>query len=342
MKVELKEVNASNQDSVEIAYQEIIAQDQEQNKDRANTALSILPDAAKQNIMESCKYSSYFPNPITKPFMRKYILAKIEFPTKGSELSQSLTELNVRIDNLFSDAYSFEKAKIEAEGSDLDIEKLNIEMEILKLGENPDQEKIIKCLDLLRNNEISQKQNQISLKGLEKSNKLHSLNKTKLAALARYNEAMGWKGCVEDIMGEMGVKTLDEVDFNSVRMDEMAAKVRKWGELQANQMLEMTPSKLNVILDSQDDFQKGLYKGSLAVELGNFKGKLPQLEHDIAELESEISKAPTSEQEQSSKVQLAEMKQEAQGIRFTISQIENAQAKLDAEENQKSGMKLLK
>jgi hypothetical protein len=318
----LKEVNAPH-DTVETAHKEIIAQDQAQNKERANQSLTILPDEAKQNVMESCKYSSYFPNPITKPFMRKYILAKIEFPTKGSELAQSLTELNVRIDNLFGDAYTFEKTKLEVEGLDIEIEELEAYTDTGIEGR-----KI---------------QNKIALKQLELANKKYSLNKTKLAALSRYNEAMGWKGCVEDIMGEIGLTSLDQFDFNQVRMDEMSAKVKKWGELQANEMLEMTPSKLNVIMDSQEDFQKGFYKGSLAVEYKTYQEQLPQLETEIVQVNNQaVDAAKRGDEAEATKLKdrLILMQREAAQIRLTVGQIEKALAAVNAEESFKT--KLLK
>ena len=237
-KVKLESVNDA---VISQEYKEIITSDQEQNKSRAETSLAILPAEAQKNIIESCKYSSYFPNPITKPFMRQYILGKIEFPTKGSELAQSLTELNVRIDNLFNDAYSYEKARLEAEAFELDIEALEQQLKGQMEGSV----------------QYKKTQNQMALMALEQKNKEVSLNKIKLAAMARYNEAMGWKGCVEDIMAEMQVSSLDDVDFNRIRMDEMAAKIKKWGELAAQGSLEMTPSKFNAIHDNVESFVAG-------------------------------------------------------------------------------------
>jgi hypothetical protein len=233
---------------VEESYKEIIVQDQEQNKARANE-LAILPQEAKQLVAEACTYSSYFPNPITKPFMRKYILAKLEFPTKGSELAQSLTELNVRLDNLFNDAYTYEKAKLEAEELELEIEELES-----KRDADPNS---------LNNRKLSI---QIAKKRLEQENKAHSLNKIQLAAMARYNEFVNWKGCVEDIMQEMNVKSLDEVNFENVRMDEMAAKIKKWGELHAQGALDLTPSKFQAIDSNKEAFSVGVQIGHEKVQ----------------------------------------------------------------------------
>jgi hypothetical protein len=55
--------------------------------------------------------------------MRKYILSKLEFPTKESELAQSITELNSRIDNLFQDAYMFTKTQLEVEEAQIDADE---------------------------------------------------------------------------------------------------------------------------------------------------------------------------------------------------------------------------
>jgi len=249
-KTDLKTVRAEDilRAGVEESYKQIINADQEQTRARAQ-ALAILPEAAKTQIVEASQYSSYFPNPITKPFQRKYILAKLEFPTKGSQLAQSMTELNVRIDNLFTDAYTFRKTELEAE-------MLAVEME-----EKTQQ------LDE-KHTDLQHKKLQIEIEKLrlEQQNKIYSLNKVKLAAMARYNEAMGWKACVEEIMGEMGVKSLEEVDFNQVRLDEMDAKIRKWGELHAQGALELTPSKFQAIDSNQDAFVKGVQEGSAKLE----------------------------------------------------------------------------
>lgn len=244
----------SDQKVVDQSYKDIILQDQQQNKTRANQ-LAILPEEAKKQIAEATQYSSYFPNPITKPFMRKYILAKLEFPTKGSELAQSLTELNVRIDNLFNDAYTYEKAKLEAESLQLEIEELREQLK----REIPDLEAREEVGYGLDDISIAAKKliNQMKLKRLEQHNKAHSLKKIELAAMARYNEAMGWKGCVEDIMKEIGIESLDQFDFNQVRMDEMAAKIKKWGQLQARGMLELSPSKFQAIDSHQEAFAEG-------------------------------------------------------------------------------------
>lgn len=237
----MSKVEVLEKEEVKKAYKEIITQDQEQTKNRAQS-LAILPEAAKQQIVDASKYSSYFPNPITKPFMRKYILAKLEYPTKGSELAQSMTELNVRIDNLFNDAYMFEKAKLEAESLQLEMEE--IQEELTKVPEDSIDGRKLK--------------NKLKLKNLEVVNKNHSLKKIELTAMARYNEAMGWKGCVEDILKEMGKTSVDEVDFNTIRMDEMAAKIKKWGELHVQGALEMTPSKFQAIDSNKEAFVSGV------------------------------------------------------------------------------------
>jgi hypothetical protein len=246
---------------MESTYKQLIVADQDQNRERA-TNLPILDDNAKKQIADACKYSSYFPNPITAPFMRKYILSKIEFPTKESELAQSITELNVRIDNLFNDAYTFTKTQLEVEEAKLDVDEANQAIEVA----SSDLER--------RRAELKAKKAQLELVHKEKS-----LKKIELAAMARYKEAEGWKKCVEDIMKEGGYKSLDDVDWDNIRMGEMAAKTKKWGELQAAGMLEMTPSKLNVILDNMDHFASGVQEGQQRIE----HAKQQQLVHEMGE-----------------------------------------------------------
>lgn len=244
---------------VEVSHQEIILMDQNQNKERVANELTILPKEAMELITEACSYSSYFPNPITQDFMEKYILSKLEFPTLGSKLAQSLTELNGRIDNLFTDAYSYEKSKIEAEALEIDIELLGAERCELENDES--------ISALVKKAKLAKIDNQIKMKTLDKNNKTVSLNRVKLAALNRYNEAEGWKGCVEKYMKEMGVTSLDQVDFKRIRMDEMDAKISKWGELSAANQLEMTPSKFNAIQDNIEAFARGHEQGTQRLQL---------------------------------------------------------------------------
>ena len=249
-KVNLKEVdaNAILSDDVDSSYKEIINADQEQNKARAQ-ALAILPEKAKQEIVAASQYSSYFPNPITKDFQKKYILADLEFPTLESKLAQSMTELNVRIDNLFNDAYSYKKTELEAQELEVEIEELELQH---KTAETPLQKRKIDI--------------QIEKKLLEQQNKGYSLNKVKLAAMARYNEAMGWKGCVEELMQDIGVSDISEVDFTQVRMGEMKAKIKKWGELHAQGSLELTPSKFQAIESNKEAFVEGVQEGHQRME----------------------------------------------------------------------------
>ena len=250
--------------ATESAYMSLIKADQDQNRERA-TNLPILNEDAKKQIAEACQYSGYFANPITTPFMKKYILAKIEFPTTLSCLAQSITELNVRIDNLFNDAYSHTKAQLEVE-------------EFLIKAEEAQGVLDAAATDLERRKATVE----LKKAQLEATNKQASLKKVELAAMSRYKEAMGWKACVEDFMKEGGYKTLDEVPWDEIRMGEMAAKTKKWGELHAQGALEMTPSKFNVIDSDPQNFQEGLLEGVLRQPGGLEKAKqmgLIQVEH---------------------------------------------------------------
>jgi CRISPR/Cas system CMR subunit Cmr4 (Cas7 group RAMP superfamily) len=239
MKIANVETVVETKPSIEPAYMQLIKADQDQNRERA-TNLPILNEEAKKNIAEASKYSGYFANPITTPFMKKYILSKLEFPTVLSCLAQSITELNVRTENLYNDAYMYEKAKLEAE-----------EFEV-KADEAEDN--LHKAIS-----DIERRKAEVEFKKarLEAANKKVSLRKIELQAMARYKEAMGWKQCVEDYMEEGGYTSLEEVPWDDVRMGEMAAKIKKWGELQAQGALEMTPSKFNVIHDNIETFAEG-------------------------------------------------------------------------------------
>lgn len=244
---------------MESTYKQLIVADQDQNRERA-TNLPILDEKAKNQIADACKYSSYFPNPITAPFMRKYILSKLEFPTKESELAQSITELNVRIDNLFQDAYTFTKTQLEVEEA-----RLNVDEASQKIEEaTTDIER--------RRAELNAKKAQLELTHKEKS-----LKKIELGAMARYKEAMGWKQCVEDIMQEGGYKNLDEVQWDNIRMGEMQGKIKLWGELQSKNLLEMTPSKLQAILSNTESFVEGVQQGQLQLEQAQKQAQLAHM-----------------------------------------------------------------
>lgn len=242
---------------MEKSYLELIKQDQEQNRERA-TNLPILNQEAKTNIVEASKYLGYFSNPITAPFMKKYILSPIEFPTTLAKLAQSITELNVRVENLHSDAYMYKKAQLEAE----EFEIKALEAEAALSAASGELEKRKACVELKKAQ-------------LEASNKKVSLNKIELQAMNRYKEAMGWKQCVEDFLKEGGYKSLDDVPWDEIRMEEMAAKTRKWGELAARNQLEMTPSKFNVIDSDMENFNSGFINGLKSLPDG--EKKLAQL-----------------------------------------------------------------
>lgn len=239
-------------------YKQLIVADQQQNRERA-TNLPILNEEAKTQIADACKYSSYFPNPITTPFMRKYILSKMEFPTKESELAQSITELNVRIDNLFQDAYTFIKTQLDVESAELDVEEAA--QRVKEAATDIER----------RRAELDAKRFQLELTHKEKS-----LKKIELAAMSRYKEAMGWKQCVEDIMDEGGYKSLEDVNWDNIRLGEMEGKIKLWGELQSKNLLEMTPTKLQAILSAPEAFSEGMHQGQMQLEQARQQLQLAQ------------------------------------------------------------------
>lgn len=222
-------------------YKGIVKLNQENDRKRAND-LTILNESAKKELAEMTDYTNYHPNPITKPFMRKYILSKLEYPTAESELAQSMTELNGRVQNLYLDAYTHRKTELE-------MQELQIELDTLEGKLSDDEAKLAK------------KTVSIAKTKLEIAHKEVALNKITLTANARFEEARNWRACVEDIKKELGVSNLDEVDFTRVRMDLMKGKIQKWGELYAEGSLEMTPSKLQAIDSEKDSFEKGIQIG---------------------------------------------------------------------------------
>jgi hypothetical protein len=95
--------------------------------------------------------------------------------------------------------------------------------------------------------------------------------------MARYKEAMGWKQCVEDIMKEGGYSSLDEVQWDNIRMGEMQGKIKLWGELQSKNLLEMTPSKLQAVLSNTEAFVEGINNGQMQIEQAKQQLQLAQV-----------------------------------------------------------------
>lgn len=226
--------------TLEPSYLELIRDEQAQNKERAGN-LPILNDEARKSIVEATIYSGYYPNPITVEFIKQYILSAVEFPTPDGCLAQSVTELNTRVDNLFGDAYSFDKAKLEMRSA-----LVNVKRAQKQLAE--------------ANDEIDKEDAQINIEKamLEAAAKKASLKKIELTAMARYKEAMAWKTCAEFFMEKAGYKSLDEVKWDDIRMKDMAGKIQIWGQLAARGKYEETPSKLAAVIANPEAFHTGI------------------------------------------------------------------------------------
>ena len=224
----------------------LISKNQELDKERVNN-LAVLSEEHRKQLSEAIKYTNYYPDPITKDFQRQYILSDLEFTTEESKLAQSLTELNVRTDNLMNDAYTYRKTELE-------IEKLSLEKKF-KLQEISEEEF-----------KDETKKVDADLIDLEIANKQVSLRKIKLTSNNRFREAMAWKENVEDSLKRLNKESLDDVDLDLVRMELMRAKIRKWGELYAEGSFEMTPSKLQAIEAERKSFEAGIKDGLTKLE----------------------------------------------------------------------------
>jgi hypothetical protein len=223
-------------------YKDLVKQNQDADRARIND-LAVLSQENRTALQEAVKFTNYHPDPITAPFQRKYILSDLEFATEESRLAQSVTELNVRTENLMNDAYSYKKTELE-------IEKLELEKQF-KLGEleEPQYKRMLGGVEA-------------DLLELEIANKKVSLRKIKLQSNARFKEAMAWKQNVEESLSLIGKNSIDDVDLDKVRMELMRAKISKWGELYAEGSFEMTPSKLQAIKSEEEAFQEGFNIGT--------------------------------------------------------------------------------
>lgn len=167
----------------------------------------------------------------SKTFITKYILNPVEYPTIESKLVQALTELQVRLDNLATRAYDYQKLLLDIEESELRIERLE------------------------NNAAADVKEQDIKLRreNLELKNMKYRMGFVKHTAEEVYQEFLNWKNVVEDCLKALGKTSVDEIDFKDVKDIELQTKAQIWAELvKKGFKTDWKPTEIPIVLDNLD------------------------------------------------------------------------------------------
>lgn len=307
-----KQVEVAQAEQTEFTITELVKINQQKEKDRIG-GLLVVSETAKKQLMEAASFSHILGNPITADFQRKYQLSESDFPTTESKLAQCLGELRTRLEGLASQDFEFKKSEQEEA----------IERARAKFYREELTEEEFKKIERKHLAEIAD---------LTADYKNHSRTVRKQTAMHVVDETLAWKENVEHFLKQGGYKSLEEVDWNRVRMGEMEGKIEIFGELEALGQLEMSPPKLNAIMQNMPAFQRGHQRGSMRkqmVELkqhaqGLAKGAIPQLEAQLKQAEAEGKTEDAKKLAQD----LASVKVEYTQVEAQAAQIEQAMAKM--------------
>lgn len=213
--------------------------------------LSTLPEESIKKLQEALKYSAAHKR-LTKKYIRSFLLPTVTYPTLGSQLMESINQLNQITDKLLEEIFKAENLKIA-------------------------YDQFLKC----NINEPNQK----DINGFEIK---YALSQAKIDCYKIYKDMTAWKEVVEEILSEMNT-TFDQVDFAKLAEEEMLAKIFKWGELEASQMLEFSPDKLAVVMQRKDIFKKGFEQGLNKNAQQELNDQVKVLEKQIDDLDVQAS-----------------------------------------------------
>ena len=167
----------------------------------------------------------------SKTFITKYILNPVEYPTIESKLVQALTELQVRLDNLATRAYDYQKLL-------LDIEDAELKLERIKSGHYADP----------RAESVARRREELELKNMQ-----YRMGFVKHTADEVYQEFVNWKNVVEDCLKALGKTSVDDIDFKDVKDIELQTKAQIWAELvKKGFKTDWKPTEIPIVLDNLD------------------------------------------------------------------------------------------
>lgn len=189
------------------------------------SSIDIVSEDMKTHVLEAAQMMGVAYLPQSKDFIQTYILSDVEYPTIKSKLSQALTELKVRLDNL-AQRHNDQKKR------NLDIKEKKLQIEEILEQRN-------------KYSEIEIERLQIDIDSLEYQNQQNLFYVNQV-----YQEMLNWKQTVNELCIKMEKDHPSEVDFSDAKMEEMEAKITVWKRLNKQGLLEMTPSKLQAILSN--------------------------------------------------------------------------------------------
>lgn len=187
-------------------------------------SLTLLDSEKREVIMGALPYTVVPYMPITTEFIENVILNDQEYPLLESKLSQSVTEMKSRINNLATSNYEYEKLQLEIEELEMDIEDVE-------------------------NSDVTEKRKEVKIKQLELEirQKQWGLANLKNSIDSTFKEFKSWYTAVTDAVDaikevDKSVKCIDDIQFDKIRMAEIKIKMQQWrefekhgGELTTNQ-----------------------------------------------------------------------------------------------------------
>jgi hypothetical protein len=178
------------------------------------SSLMLLNEDQKQAVISSIKYMAIPYMPITKEFIGNTILNEVEYPLLESKMSQAAIEMKSRFNRLIDGQYDLEKTELE-------IQELDIEIDEIRSDDSKSPAR--------RDVEVKKKE-------LEKKIKGYRYNSLKQSMVDSFKEFVNWKETLDTLLDEMRkvdpeIKTVNDVDFNKIRVEEMKIKVQRWMEM---------------------------------------------------------------------------------------------------------------
>ena len=152
--------------------------------------------------------------PISKDFIKKYILNDTEYPLVESKLSQSATEMKSRLNQIVQANYDYNKALLEIQEFEVEIEEIGLDA---KKSEK-------------------RKEVEINKVTLEKKMKMYFVNSVKINLEQLFEEFVNWKETVGECLAVIkkqcpDIKNIDDIPYESIRMVEMELKIKRWEQM---------------------------------------------------------------------------------------------------------------
>jgi hypothetical protein len=184
------------------------------NESEKIQSLTVLDENAKQIVISSLKYMAIPYMPITQEFIGKTILNDVEYPLLESKMSQAAIEMKSRFNRLIDSQYDLEKTQLEIQELDLDIEDIT-----------KDQTK-----------SEARKSLETKKKELDRKIKNYRLTSIKQSMIDSFKEFSNWKNSLDTLLEDMKqadpeINSINDIDFDSIRVEEMKIKTKRWLEL---------------------------------------------------------------------------------------------------------------